>query len=285
VVSNPEFLREGSAVQDFMEPDRIVIGVESERAKQIMLEIYQPLNAPIIITSLESSELIKHASNSFLAMKISFINTISRICELSGADVETVAKGMGLDKRIGPAFLQAGCGYGGFCFPKDLLAFIKIAEELGYDFELLKNVQRINEEQRLVLVRKVKELLWNLKDKTIGVLGLSFKPHTDDMREAPSIIIIKALQAQGAKIKAYDPVAMERAKMILKDITYCQEPYEVAENSECLIIVTEWPEFKELDLLRIKELLLRPNIVDGRNIYEPDEMRELGFNYKSIGRT
>lgn len=284
VVSNPEFLREGSAISDFMEPDRVVIGVESEEAKRLMLDIYEPLNAPIIITTLESAEFIKHASNSFLAMKISFINAISRICELVGADVEIVAKGMGLDKRIGPAFLQAGCGYGGFCFPKDLLAFIKIAEELGYDFELLKDVAKINEGQKLAVVRMVKELLWNLKGKTIGVLGLAFKPNTDDMREAPSITIIEALKNEGARIKAYDPVAMDRARMILKDIGYCQDPYEVAEDCDCLAIITEWQEFKELDLLRIKKLLTKPNIVDGRNIYQPDEMKELGFNYRSIGR-
>lgn len=285
VVSNPEFLREGSAVDDFMKPDRVVIGVESERAKQVMLEIYQPLNAPIVITSLESSELIKHASNSFLAAKISFINAISHICELVGADVETVAKGMGLDKRIGPAFLRAGCGYGGFCFPKDLLAFIKIAEDVGYDFGLLKEVQKINEDQKMAVVGKIKELLWNLNGKVVGILGLAFKPNTDDMREAPSITIIKVLQAEGVRIKAYDPVSAERAKEILEDVIYCDDPYEVAKDSECLAIVTEWPQFKELDLLKIKELLAKPNIVDGRNIYQPDEMKELGFNYKCLGRS
>ncbi|HAV42489.1 TPA: UDP-glucose 6-dehydrogenase [bacterium] len=284
VVSNPEFLREGSAIEDFMYPDRVVLGVESERAKQIMVEVYEPLNAPLVITSLESAELIKHASNSFLSLKISFINAISRICELVGADVEVVAKGMGLDKRIGPDFLRAGCGYGGFCFPKDLLAFIKIAEEVGYDFKLLKEVQEINEAQKMAVVRKTEELLWNLNNKTIGILGLAFKPNTDDMREAPSITIIKGLQSEGVKIKAYDPVAMPRAKEVLEDVIYGNDPYEVAEGSDCLILLTEWPQFKDLDLLKIKELLSRPNIVDGRNIYQPEEMRKLGFNYKSIGR-
>jgi UDPglucose 6-dehydrogenase len=284
VVSNPEFLREGSAVEDFMDPDRIVIGVESERAKRVMCEIYEGIGAPIIITDIESAEIIKHASNSFLAMKISFINAISTICEKVGADIEVVSKGMGLDSRIGPDFLRAGCGYGGFCFPKDLLAFIRIAKDAGYDFRLLKEVQRINREQKMAVVRKVRELLWTLKNKTIGVLGLSFKPNTDDMREAPSIDIIRALKREGAKIKAYDPVAMEKAKAILKDITYCDGPYEVAEGSECIVLITEWPEFEKLDLLKIKELMEYPNFVDGRNLYNPKEMRQMGFNYKGMGQ-
>lgn len=284
IVSNPEFLREGSAIEDFMHPDRIVIGVESERAKKVMCEIYEGLGAPIIITDLNSAEMIKHASNSFLAMKISFINAISTICERVGADIDVVSKGVGLDKRIGQDFLRAGCGYGGFCFPKDLLAFIRIAEDVGYDFRLLKEVQRINDEQRMVVVKKIRELVWNIKNKTIGILGLSFKPNTDDIREAPSIDIIKVLRVEGASIKAYDPAAMGKARSVLEGIRFCNHPYEVADGSDCLVILTEWEEFKELDLLRIKGLLSSPNIVDGRNIYNPEKMRQLGFNYKGIGR-
>ncbi|MCS7258654.1 MAG: UDP-glucose/GDP-mannose dehydrogenase family protein [candidate division WOR-3 bacterium] len=284
VASNPEFLREGSAINDFLNPDRIVIGVESDRAKEILLQIYEPINAPKIITDIKSAELIKHASNAFLAMKISFINSISIICELAGASVDKVAQGIGLDKRIGPAFLNAGVGYGGFCFPKDLKAFIKIAEELGYDYRLLKEVERINEEQKQRFVKKIEGLLWNLRGKQIGILGLAFKPNTDDMRFAPSIDIINELQARGAKIKAYDPYAMNNAKKILKDVTYCNDPYEVAKNSEALVIITEWDEFRNLDLMRIKELLKLPIIVDGRNIFDPPKMAELGFIYRSVGR-
>ncbi|MEO0072686.1 MAG: UDP-glucose/GDP-mannose dehydrogenase family protein [candidate division WOR-3 bacterium] len=284
VASNPEFLREGSAINDFLHPDRIVIGVESEKAKEILLQVYEPIDAPKIITDIKSAELIKHASNAFLAMKISFINSISIICELAGASVDKVALGMGLDKRIGPAFLNAGVGYGGFCFPKDLRAFIKIAEELGYDYRLLKEVERINEEQKQRFVKKISGLLWNLRDKQLGILGLAFKPNTDDMRFAPSVDIINALQAQGAKIKAYDPFAMKNAQKVLKDVIYCNDPYEVAKDSEALIIITEWDEFRNLDLGRIKELLRLPIIIDGRNIFDPQKMTELGFIYRSIGR-
>lgn len=284
VASNPEFLREGSAVSDFLEPDRVVIGVESERAKQIMLDIYAPIKAPILVTDIKSAELIKHASNAFLSTKISFINSISIICELSGASVEKVAEGMGLDKRIGPHFLQAGVGYGGFCFPKDLMAFIRIAEELGYDYRLLKEVQRINEEQKERFVKKIEGLLWNLREKQIGVLGLAFKPNTDDMRFAPSIDIIAKLTSRGAKVKAYDPHAMENAKKIITNIEYCNNPYDVAKDSDALAIVTEWDEFKKLDLVKIKSLLKLPIIVDGRNIFDPKTMAELGFIYRSIGR-
>jgi UDPglucose 6-dehydrogenase len=284
VASNPEFLREGSAINDFMQPDRIVIGVDSERARNILVELYAPLQAPIIITDINSAELIKHASNSFLALKISYINAVANICELVGADVVKVARGMGLDKRIGKDFLEAGVGYGGSCFPKDLAAFIKMAEDAGYNFELLHVVQQINSSQRALLIRKIKELIWNLKGKRIGILGLSFKPNTDDMREAPSIEIIQKLKEEGAKVAAYDPEAMERAKEILPDIEYCKDAYEVAEKSEVLVLLTEWDEFKNLDMRKIKDLLLKPNLVDGRNLYEPTEMKELGFNYRGIGR-
>ena len=284
VASNPEFLREGKAVCDFMHPDRIVIGVESGRAANIMTELYKPLDAPIIITNIETAELIKHASNAFLALKISYINAIANICEKVGADVAKVAEGMGYDKRIRREFLDAGVGYGGYCFPKDLLAFIRLADEIDYDFELLKIVQKINDSQRRLVIKKLRSTLWNLSGKTIGILGLSFKPDTDDIREAPSIDIIKQLQGEGAKIKAYDPQAMNKVKEIFPSIEFCRSPYQVAEGSDALVIITEWDEFKNIDLLKIKQLLNQPVIVDGRNMYEPQKMRELGFIYQGIGR-
>ena len=284
VISNPEFLREGKAVYDLMHPDRIVIGVESKRAADIMMELYKPLDAPTIVTNIETAELIKHASNAFLALKVSYINALANICEAVGADVTQVAEGMGLDNRIGRAFLDAGIGYGGYCLPKDVAAFIKIAEEVGYDFELLKAVERINEYQCRQVVKKAKSLLWNLGGKTIGLLGLSFKPNTDDIREAPSINIIRQLQQEGVKVKAYDPQAMENIKIIFPDVEMCQDPYQVAEGSDALVIVTEWDEFKNLDLARIKGLLNQPVIIDGRNIYNPAEMEKLGFMYQGVGR-
>ena len=284
VVSNPEFLREGSAVSDFMNPDRVVIGCESEKARQIMKNLYKPLKAPILFTDIKSAEIIKHASNSFLATKVSFINAIANICELAGADVEKVAEGMGLDKRIGRPFLNAGIGYGGFCFPKDSEAFIRIAEKLGYDFKLLKATQEINNWQRKHFARKIEKALWVVKGKTIGVLGLAFKPDTDDMRFAPSIDIIKALQKEGAKIQAYDPEAMEKARNMLKDIVYSNNPYDAAKDADALIIVTEWGEFKELDMQKIKKLMKHHLIIDGRNIYNPGDMKKLGFRYISMGR-
>ena len=284
VVSNPEFLREGSAVNDFMHPDRIVVGYESERAKKIMQELYKSLNAPIIFTDIKSAEIIKHASNSFLATKISFINAIANICELAGADVEKVAEGMGLDKRIGRYFLNAGVGYGGFCFPKDAEAFIRIAERLGYDFGLLKAVQEINSAQRKHFVKKIEKSLWIVKGKTIGVLGLAFKPNTDDMRFAPSIGIITELQKEGAKIKAYDPKAIEKSKGILNGIVYCSNPYDAAKDADALVVITEWNEFKNLDLKKIKSVMKHPLIIDGRNIYNPEDVKKEGFSYISIGR-
>lgn len=284
VASNPEFLREGSAVYDFMNPDRVVIGYETKRAGEKLREIYAPLGAPIVETDIQSAEIIKHASNSLLSLKISFINAISVICELSGADVIKVAEGVGMDKRIGRSFLDAGVGFGGFCFPKDIRAFIRIAEKLGYDFRLLKEVERINEEQKRRFVGKVKDALWNLSGKTIGVLGLSFKPNTDDMRYAPSLDIIKGLTSEGASVRAYDPAAMEEAKGLLEGVVFCTNPYEVAEGADAVALVTEWDEFKSLDLEKLKALMRSPVLIDGRNIFEPEHARELGFVYKGTGR-
>ncbi|MDI6839511.1 MAG: UDP-glucose/GDP-mannose dehydrogenase family protein [bacterium] len=284
VASNPEFLREGNAIYDFMHPDRIVIGVESDTAKKLLFDLYEPIKAPILVTDIESAELIKHASNSFLAMKVSFINAVSRICELSGADIDKVAKGIGLDHRIGHEFLNAGVGFGGFCFPKDLKAFRRISQKLGYEFELLDIVEKINELAKANFVSKVEDILWNLAGKTIGILGLAFKPNTEDMRYAPSIDIIHMFQNGGAKIKVYDPQAMPVAKKLLKDVVYCKDPYEVAEGADCLCIITEWNEFKKLDLTRIKSLLKSPIIIDGRNIFDRKSIEALGFVYKGIGR-
>ena len=293
VASNPEFLREGAAVEDTLNPDRIVIGVKSRRAEQFLKEIYEPLikksghPVPILVTDIKSAEIIKHASNSFLAAKISFINAVANICERVGADIQKVAEGMGLDRRIGKQFLNAGIGFGGFCFPKDVEAFMWISSKLGYDFSLLRAVKEINENQKKLFVKKIEDTLWILKDKTIGILGLSFKPNTDDMRFAPSIDIINSLVREGAVIKAYDPAAMEKAMKILvpgSRITYVRNPYEAARDSDCLVILTEWEEFKKLELAKIKKLLRHPIIIDGRNIFEPEKMRKLGFTYKSIGR-
>jgi UDPglucose 6-dehydrogenase len=284
VASNPEFLREGSAITDFLHPDRIVLGVESDRAAEKLLELYKPIDAPKIVTDIASAELIKHASNSFLSTKISFINALSVICEKSGADILKVAEGMGLDHRIGREFLNAGAGFGGFCFPKDLRAFIGISAKMGYDFRLLKEVENINEEQMLSVVKKTEGILWNLRDKKIGILGLAFKPNTDDMRFAPSITIIRALQKEGAAIKAYDPVAVERAKMIMPDIEYCKSPYDVAMGVDAIVLVTEWDEFEKMDLHKIKDAMRQPVFVDGRNLFDPQKMKELGFIYTGIGR-
>ncbi|MEI6632023.1 MAG: UDP-glucose/GDP-mannose dehydrogenase family protein [bacterium] len=285
IASNPEFLREGQAISDFMHPDRIVIGVESKVARDILVNLYSPLKAPLVITDIKSAELIKHASNSFLATKISFINAISRICEKVGADVVEVAVGLGLDKRIGPNFLNAGLGYGGSCFPKDLDAFVNISEKLGYDFALLKAARQINQEQKAFFLSKIKDALWILKDKSVGILGLSFKPNTDDIRNAPAIEIIQALEIEGAKIKVYDPSSMDKARVILgKKVKFCQDAYEACRGSDCLLVLTEWDEFKELDFSRIKKLLKRPLVIDGRNIYDPKRMEKLGFSYVGIGR-
>jgi UDPglucose 6-dehydrogenase len=284
VASNPEFLREGSAIGDTMIPDRIVIGISSTRAAKILKELYAPLKAPVIVTDIKSAEIIKHASNSFLALKISFANALGQICELAGANVMQVVEGMGLDKRIGKAFLNAGIGYGGSCFPKDVAAFIKISEELGFDFELLKMVEQINRDQRTRFVKKIEETLWIVKDKTIGVLGLAFKPNTDDMRSAPSLDIVAALQREGATVKVYDPQSMEVSRKMLKGVKFCKGPYEVARGSDALVIVTEWDEFKQLNLDKLRSIMTHPIIIDGRNIFDPAVMEEKGFIYKSIGR-
>ena len=285
VASNPEFLREGTAIKDFMHPDRVVLGVESKKARDILVKIYKPLKVPIVITDIKSAELIKHASNSFLAMKISFINAVSRVCDLSGADVEKVAEGMGLDKRIGKAFLKAGVGYGGSCFPKDLSAFIYICEKLGYNPELLKAVVKVNEQQKLFFLNKIEQALWTLNGKKIGVLGLSFKPNTDDIRLSPPLDIIRMLKRKGAEIRAYDPKAIPKAKSVLNGVEFCKDIYQAAKGSDCLVIATDWPQFKRIDLKRIKRLLKRPIIIDGRNIFDPDKMKGLGFEYVSIGRS
>jgi UDPglucose 6-dehydrogenase len=284
VASNPEFLREGSAIQDFMKPDRVVLGVQSKRAKDLLTTLYKPLGAPIVITDINSAELIKHASNSFLAMKISFINAVAEVCERAGADVEQVAHGMGLDPRIGRSFLNAGCGFGGFCFPKDVEAFIKISEKLGYDFELLKAVRNINEQTKRRFAAKIQQTLWVVRGKTIGVLGLAFKPNTDDMRYAPAIDVIEALMAEGAMVKAYDPQAMHEAEKLLPKVKMCKDAYEAARGADCLAITTEWNEFKELDFSKLKSVMRQPVIIDGRNIYDPEQMRKLGFRYQGIGR-
>jgi len=284
VVSNPEFLREGSAINDFTHPDRIILGVESARARQIMVSLYQPLNRPILITNIKSAELIKHASNAFLATKISFINAISRICDKVGADVKEVAQGMGLDNRIGRHFLHSGIGYGGSCFPKDLEAFINIAEKLGYDFQILKAVRNTNEEQKRFVLQKIKNEMWIIKDKTIAVLGLAFKPNTDDLRNAPSIDLINSLIQEGARVKVYDPKAMAKAKEILKNVIFCDNLYQAASSADCLIVATEWNEFKELDFVRLKKTLKRPLVIDARNIYDPKLLKQMGFTYIGVGR-
>lgn len=284
VASNPEFLREGSAVQDFLSPDRIVVGVQSKRAEKILRELYRPLKAPLLVTDIKSAELIKHASNSFLSAKISFINLISRICEAVGADVQQVAQGMGLDRRIGPSFLNAGIGFGGFCFPKDLASFIRIADQLGVDSRLLKEVLEVNESQKTAFIEKIKRHLWNVKGKTIGALGLAFKPDTDDMRFAPSLDILKVLLGEGARVQAYDPQAMPNAKPILRGVTFARNAYEAARGADALVVLTEWAEFREIDFLRIKKLLRQPLVFDGRNLYDCDKLKKLGFQYYGVGR-
>ncbi|WP_340690720.1 UDP-glucose/GDP-mannose dehydrogenase family protein [Hydrogenobacter thermophilus] len=287
VASNPEFLREGSAVKDFLEPDRIVIGVESERAKNLLQKLYEPIKAPILFTDPATAELIKHASNSFLAMKISFINMISDLCEKTGADVKLVADGMGYDKRIGRAFLDAGIGWGGSCFPKDVRAFIKMAEDYGVDFSLLREVDKINVRRIENFIEKVKNALWSLKNKKLAVWGLSFKPNTDDIREAPSIKIVSALLREGARLQLYDPKAMGNFRRIFpegEDLVYAQNMYEAIKECDALLILTEWEEFKKADLEKVKHLLKLPIVIDGRNIYEPAHMRELGFEYYCMGR-
>ncbi len=284
VISNPEFLREGFAVEDLMRPDRIVVGVRSQRPVAALKEIYAPFKAPIIVTDINSAELIKHASNSFLALKISYINAIAVLCEATGANIQEVANGMGMDERIGRRFLQASLGFGGSCFPKDLSAFIKIAEQVGYDFRMLKEVQQINAAQMDRFVKKILETLWVLKDKTIGVLGLAFKQNTDDVRMSPAIDLCHRLQKEGAILRVHDPKAMEKARAVLKDVTFVEDINAVAEGCDALVVATEWDEFKKLDLDRARKSLTHPIMFDGRNLFDPGEMERLGFIYKSIGR-
>lgn len=284
VVSNPEFLREGSAIEDFFNPDRIVIGTDSQKAIGMMTELYQPIKAPLVITDPGSAELIKYASNAFLATKVSFINAIANICDAVGADIKEVALGMGYDKRIGFDFLKAGPGWGGSCFPKDTRALIKIAEDNGYDFELLKGVVKVNEDQRRRILMKLTALSGPLSGKKIAALGLSFKPNTDDIRESPAIDIVRELNAAGAQVRAYDPIAANNAAEVLSGVDFADDPYLAAEGADAIIILTEWDEFRWLDWSRIKAGLATPAILDTRNCMDPQTMRQLGFNYQGIGR-
>jgi len=288
VASNPEFLREGSAVSDFMNPDRIIIGVETERARDMLVKIYAKYEDRILITNIDTAELIKHASNSFLAMKISFINLMANLCEQTDADVNLVAKGMGLDARIGSRFLQAGLGYGGSCFPKDVRALIKIGEDLGVNLDLLKEVDKINTERVKAFVAKVKKALWILKDKKIAILGLAFKPETDDIRNAPSIPLIRALLEEEAMLSLYDPKAADNMKTVFPEneprIQYTSSPFQAVQDANALLVVTEWDEFKNLDLKKIKEVMANPIVVDGRNVFDPRQVRSIGFEYYSVGR-
>src|ERR1700691_1879221 len=305
VASNPEFLREGTAVTDFLFPDRIVIGCDTERAANILRQVYEPLTsgsyyersdaipqpdrtsipAPIIVTTTKSAELIKHASNAFLAMKISFINAVASICESVGANVNQVCHGIGSDSRIGPRFLNPGIGYGGSCFPKDVMAFRAVARECGYDFRLLDEVMRINEDQRERFLKKVRSALWTLRGKHLGVLGLAFKGGTDDIRESPALFLVQALLQEGCKITAYDPAAMERTQeAISSNLNYANSAYEAATGADALLILTEWEEFANLDLHRLNQELKYPIVIDGRNLYDPEVMAAHGFTYYSVGR-
>ncbi len=306
VASNPEFLREGTAVTDFLYPDRIVIGADTERCAAVLREIYAPLAdgsyykraeaipgpdraqipPPLIVTSAKSAELIKHASNAYLAMKISFINAVASICESVGANVQQVCQGIGSDTRIGPRFLNPGIGYGGSCFPKDLMAFRSVARECGYDFRLLEEVMRINEEQRQRFIRKVRSALWTLRGKKLGVLGLAFKGGTDDVRESPAILLIQSLLQEGCEISAYDPAAHERAREVLNSsVRLAEDAYDAARGADALLILTEWEEFAALDLKRLRSELKYPIVIDGRNLYDPEVMAASGFTYYSVGRS
>jgi len=285
VASVPEFLREGQAIGDTLHPDRIVIGSSSQKAKEKLLELHKPIDGTVILTNLETAEMIKYASNAFLATKISFANAIAQLSEKTGANGPDVLTAVGLDNRVGSKFLNAGVGYGGSCFPKDVKALIAIAENYGYSFELLKNVEKINKDAMQGIIEKIKKLLGDdLENKTIGILGLSFKPDTDDMRDAPSIYVINTLLKLGAHIKAYDPIAMDNAKKILPHITFCKDAYDVAKNTDVLVIMTEWNEFRQLDLKKIKEHMQSANLIDGRNIYEPEMIKASGFTYIGVGR-
>lgn len=284
IASCPEFLREGQAIGDTEHPDRIVIGTDSKKAEELLIELHQPISGARVLTTIETAEMIKYAANAFLATKISFANAIAQLSEKAGADATEVLKAIGEDKRIGKYFLNAGAGYGGSCFPKDVKALIAIANGYGYDFKLLKDVEEINKDAMQLVVEKVKKQLGDVSGKTIAVLGLSFKPDTDDMRDAPAITVIKALESLGAKIRGYDPIAMENAKRLLPTITLCKNAYDTTQDADAIILMTEWNEFKELDLQKIKSSLKTPIFIDGRNVYEPAKMKELGFNYVGVGR-
>jgi UDPglucose 6-dehydrogenase len=287
IVSNPEFLREGAAIDDFMRPDRVVIGCRDEAAVAIMRDLYRPLyliETPVVITSLEAAELTKYASNAFLATKISFINEIANLCDRIGCDVHDVARAMGMDGRIGRYFLHPGPGYGGSCFPKDTTALLSVAKEYGADSLIVEAVVEVNRTQRLRMVEKIERLAGDLKGKQVAVLGLSFKPETDDMREAPSVDIIRALVERGARVRAYDPVAVEQAKKVLGEVEYAADEYEAATGADVLVFMTEWNQFRALDMAKIKGLMRAPRIADLRNIYEAERMRGLGFDYAGVGR-
>lgn len=287
IVSNPEFLREGAAIEDFMRPNRVVIGASSQQAIAILKDLYKPLyllETPFVITTVETAELIKYASNSFLAAKISFINELANLCEKVGADVNVVAKGIGLDQRIGSKFLHAGPGFGGSCFPKDTRALLRLAEEHGTELSVIGAAISANEKQRAIMFDKIKRGMGELKGKVIAVLGLSFKPNTDDLRDAPALYLIERLLKEKATIRTYDPVAMDNARCLLPGVTFCKDPYDAAKGSDALVIVTEWNQFRNLDLERIKDLLKQRFFFDLRNIYEPEKMKKLGFRYFSVGR-
>ncbi len=287
VVSNPEFLREGSAIEDFMRPNRVVIGTEDSEAMAIMKDLYSPLyliETPIVMTNLASAELTKYAANAFLATKVSFINEVANVCERVGADVHDVAKGMGLDNRIGTKFLHAGPGYGGSCFPKDTRALLAIAQQHDYRFQIVEAAVRVNEQQRRIMVQKIKQATGSVKGKTIAVLGLSFKPNTDDMREAPAVDIIRTLLEEGAVVRAYDPVAVGEARKVLPQVAYGKDAYEIMEGADALVFITEWNQFRSLDLDKVKALLRTPLVIDLRNIYEPHKMADKGIKYFSVGR-
>ena len=288
VVSNPEFLREGAAIQDFKHPDRIVIGTDDPRARQVMAELYRPLylnQAPILYTGRRTAELIKYAANAFLATKITFINEIADLCEQLGADVQEVARGIGLDNRIGSKFLHAGPGFGGSCLPKDILALVKTAQDQATPLRVVEAVAAVNDARKRAMARKVAAAVGNLRGKTIAILGLTFKPNTDDMREAPSVPLVTALQDFGARVRAYDPVGIEQARSVLQDVTFCDGPYSCAEGAHAVVIVTEWEQFRALDLDRLKAVMAAPVVIDLRNIYRPEEMVGRGFIYESVGRS
>jgi UDPglucose 6-dehydrogenase len=287
IVSNPEFLREGAAIADFMRPDRVVIGSRDEKAVEIMRDLYRPLfliETPFVITSIEAAELTKYAANAFLATKISFINEIANLCDEIGCDVHDVARGMGMDNRIGRKFLHPGPGYGGSCFPKDTTALLSVAEQFGAESLIVSSVVEVNHRQRARMVEKIERLTGGLEGKRVAVLGLSFKPNTDDMRDAPAVDIVRALVSKGARVCAYDPVAMDAARPMLPQIEYADDEYAAVGGADALVFVTEWNEFRALDMPRVKELMRQPKIADLRNIYEPDDMRRLGFDYVGVGR-